>query len=141
MRPYKILILCIVLVIIVVIPDVIIEALHGLLELFWEFLHTLFEILEVALDFVIEHLFNTSLHNTQIIVFYILLAFGSYGLLHLWRYSLKFCRHCNERWSVAKSLYKTQVNDCWSSLGIITKIQIVSATSLALLAIIFLLFM
>jgi hypothetical protein len=57
------------------------EILHLLLE----FLHLLFEWTEAALDFMIELVFDTSLHTTQVIVFYIIIAAILYGLYRLWR--------------------------------------------------------
>lgn len=61
------------------------ELFHAVWELFVEFLHILFEWIEVALDHVVEHLFETDLHNTQIIVFYILVSVAFYGLYRLLR--------------------------------------------------------
>jgi hypothetical protein len=49
-----------------------------------EFLHLLFEWTEISLDFIIEVIFDTSLHNTQIVVFYIIAAAIVYGLYWLW---------------------------------------------------------
>ena len=52
------------------------EVFHLLLEL----CHVLFEWSEEALDFIIEAMFDTSSHSTQIIVFYILMSVILYGL-------------------------------------------------------------
>lgn len=49
------------------------------------FLHLLFEWAEVSLDFIIELIFDTSLHKTQVVVFYIIIAGILYGLYLLWR--------------------------------------------------------
>lgn len=65
---------------------------HYLLEGTLHLLHVLFEYLEFALDHVVEHLFHTGLHQTQVIVFYILLAFASAGLYWLWRIVPPACR-------------------------------------------------
>lgn len=56
------------------------EVFHFLLGL----LHTLFEWSEATLDFIIEVIFDTTVHNTQIVVFYILIAAMIYGLYRLW---------------------------------------------------------
>ncbi len=48
--------------------------------------HLLFEVVEMTLDKVIEHAFETELHETQLIVFYILLGIG--GVLLYWVYKL-----------------------------------------------------
>jgi len=54
-------------------------------HLFLEFLHMLFEWTETSLDFVIELMFDTSLHTTQVVVFYIIIATIFYGLYRLWK--------------------------------------------------------
>ncbi len=51
-------------------------------ELLLELVHILFELIEITLDNLVEHLFHTSLHQTQVIVFYIL---WSIALLLLYR--------------------------------------------------------
>ena len=57
------------------------EVLHSLIELF----HILFEWTEVSLDFIIDVVFDTSLHTTQVIVFYIIIAAIVYGFYRLWK--------------------------------------------------------
>lgn len=57
------------------------EVFHLLLEL----LHMLFEWTEVSLDFLIELIFETSVHTTQVVVFYIIIAAILYALYRLWR--------------------------------------------------------
>jgi hypothetical protein len=54
-------------------------------HLFLESLHVLFEWTETSLDFVIELMFDTSLHTTQVVVFYIIIATIFYGLYRLWK--------------------------------------------------------
>ncbi|MCX7089604.1 MAG: hypothetical protein NTV00_16325 [Methylococcales bacterium] len=125
MGKLKLIILCSVLVIIVTMPDVIVEALHGLLELLVEFGHILFEILESALDTVIEHSFNTGLHQTQIIVFYIIMLVVFYGLLRFGRFMLGYCRRCKQRWLSAKTFYKDQVADYWHESSFMKKAQVI----------------
>jgi hypothetical protein len=56
------------------------EVFHLLLA----FLHILFEWTEASLDFMIELVFDTSLHTTQVAVFYIIVAGIFYGLYRLW---------------------------------------------------------
>jgi hypothetical protein len=63
-----------------------IEVFHSL----FEFFHLLFEWTEVSLDFIIELLFDTSMHKTQIVVFYIIIAGIIYGIYWLWKKSPAF---------------------------------------------------
>lgn len=56
---------------------------HHLLELTLHGLHLVFEYLELGLDHLVEHRFHTGAHETQIIVFYILVGLAllmAYGL-------------------------------------------------------------
>ncbi|MEQ1637416.1 MAG: hypothetical protein ABL903_12045 [Methylococcales bacterium] len=141
MGKFKIIIICLALVVVVVTPDVVFESLHALLELILEFLHVLFEIVEVALDAVVEHLFDTGLHQTQIIVFYILLLIGFYGLLRLLRTSMRYCRRCHKRWLMAKSVYRVQVSDYWEGLAAFKKIQYVAISLMIITGLVFFLLM
>jgi len=78
------------LLVIVFLPDTIIELISELLhvigELLLEFSHILFEGIESGLDNLVEGLFETDLHNTQIIVFYIIILPILYVLYRLARY-------------------------------------------------------
>lgn len=42
-------------------------------DIMFECIHLIFEAVEYSLDLLIEHLFHTDLHTTQLIVFYLLL--------------------------------------------------------------------
>jgi hypothetical protein len=57
------------------------EVFHLLLGV----LHTLFEWIETALDFIIDVVFDTKLHSTQIVVFYIMIGAIFYGFYRLWK--------------------------------------------------------
>lgn len=64
-------------------PDVLFGLLIQLMHLLMEFTHILFEFIESTLDHLIEHIFNTDLHQTQVIVFYLIVFMilaGCYGL-------------------------------------------------------------
>lgn len=92
-------------------PDVVFglasQFLHFLLELFLHTIHLGFEFIESSLDKFIEHLFHTDLHQTQVIVFYIILSFGLYGLYRLLRAAPPFFRQCKKNqinyWSRQKA--------------------------------------
>lgn len=77
--PIKISIVLAILAVTLVMPDTV----YGLLE---TIVVGLFELLEGALDEIIEHLFHTSRHTTQIIVFYLMWAMFMYGAYRLLRY-------------------------------------------------------
>lgn len=56
-----------------------------LFELLLELIHVSFEFVEEMLDLFIGHIFHTDLHNTQIIVFYLMWAMAGYPLYRLYK--------------------------------------------------------
>lgn len=61
---------------------------HHALEILLHILHLAFEFLEIGLDHFIEHQFHTDLHETQVIVFYVLITCGLIALYFLGRMAL-----------------------------------------------------
>jgi hypothetical protein len=111
---------------VVLIPDTV----FGLL---YEISHALFEVLEEGFDLLIEHLFHTGTHETQIIVFYLLLSLILYGLYRLWHLSLRWYSAFKITWARQKSnalLY-------WRESSVLRKIGIVSITLAAISFLIF----
>ena len=58
---------------------------HYLFEAGLHLIYLIFEYVESSLDHAVEHLFHTGLHQTQVIVFYTLIAFGGVGFYLMWR--------------------------------------------------------
>lgn len=54
-------------------------------DLLLELIHVSFELVEHWLDMLIEHVFHTDLHDTQIIVFYLMLSIAGFGLYKLYK--------------------------------------------------------
>jgi hypothetical protein len=122
----KIILLLIVLSIVVLIPGTV----FGLLL---EVSHALFEVLEEGFDLLIENVFHTGTHETQIIVFYVLFSLICYGLYKLWRFSRRWYSTFKITWAQQKSdawLY-------WQESSLLRKIEIVT---IGLAAISFLIF-
>jgi hypothetical protein len=69
----------------VIMPDIIFGAVLELCHLLLEAAHLLFELVEAALDHLVEHHFHTGTKETQIIVFYIIMTMGLTGFFLLWR--------------------------------------------------------
>lgn len=107
---------------IIAIPDVI-----G--ELLLEFADILFESIESALDTLVDHIFHTDLHQTQVIVFYLLLFLAIGGLYCLWLVLAPFCRQCKENLLVFCSEQKTRYSLYWNQLSSIQKIILATATA------------
>ncbi len=107
----------------IIFPDLlfgfILEIAHTLLEL----LHVLFELIEEFFDLAIEHLLGTGLHDTQVIVFYILLSIFAFGVYRL-------CLKVPSKYRKLKNSLFTAYDDCkmesqtyWQNLGTFKKIQ------------------
>lgn len=140
MSKLKIILLSLGLLVIILLPDMLLELLHGLLELIMEAVHLLFEMLESALDTIIEHTLNTGTHQTQIIVFYIIAFAAFYGLVRLWRAVPRVYQRCKESITSTKAFYKAQAEDYWHGLQFAQKLKIAGMGLLFLTACFFLLF-
>jgi hypothetical protein len=122
------------IVIMITIPDVIIELLiefiHIVFELLFEVADIAFEWVETLFDHLVEHLFHTELHDTQIIVFYTLMSIIAYPLYYLGRILLRLVFRLKETLPVSWALYKARVmlfwQDVvfyWQDLSLIDKIK------------------
>ncbi|MDO9424873.1 MAG: PilZ domain-containing protein [Methylobacter sp.] len=113
----------------IVAPDIVFgllfEPLHFLYEHFLEFFHIVFEFIESHLDDLVEHLFHTDTKQTQIIVFYILVSFGLYGLYRLWRVLPHFCRHSKENLLAIYTYKKASLLCYWWEQSLFNKIKLV----------------
>ena len=116
------------IVIFITMPDVVIGLLIELVHLFFEVLFISFEWLESLLDHVVEHLLHTELHETQTIVFYILMGIVALPLYYLWRVLLGFFSRTKENVQVIWAQYKNQTRHYWQELSLIDKIKVVVIT-------------
>ena len=122
------------IVIMITIPDVVIglliEFIHIVFELLFEVADIAFEWVETLFDHLVEHLFHTELHDTQIIVFYTLMSIIAYPLYYLGRMLLRLVFRLKETLPVSWALYKARVmlfwQDVvfyWQDLSLIDKIK------------------
>ena len=65
--------------------DLILELLLEVVDLFFELLFEAFEWFELGVEHLIEHVFHTEHHTSQIVTFYILLLMGGLIVRWLWR--------------------------------------------------------
>jgi hypothetical protein len=125
------------IVLMIIMPDVLIGLLFELVHFFFELLFILFEWIESTLDKLVEHLFHTELHQTQIIVFYLIVGIVVFPLYYLWRMSLRLFVQLKEALPAAWMLYKTRTTLYWQDLSLIGKIKLIAVftgiTYLALL--------
>lgn len=112
---------------VIVAPDVVFSlllgVLHFLFEHFLESLHLAFEFVELNLDKLVEHLFETDLHQTQVIVFYIIASFVCYGLYRLGRAVPPFCRQVKKNQTAYWSRKKASFLFYWREQSLFNKIK------------------
>jgi len=91
-----------------------------------EFFHLIFEVVEMGMDRVVEHFFDTDLHQTQLIVFYILLTIGGFLIYFAWKVLATMCsglaKNIYADWS---ELVAAMARD-WKAMSMINRVILVS---------------
>lgn len=105
--------------------DFMLALLHFLLEGVLHLLHLLFEYVESTLDHIVEHLFHTGLHQTQIIVFYTLLTCAAAGCYWLWLKIPPICKHLGQNLGGYFLRKKASLLYYWGEQTLLVKIGIV----------------
>ena len=113
------------IVIMITMPDVVIGLLFESVHFFFELLFILFEWIESTLDKLVEHLFHTELHQTQIIVFYLLVVITVFPLYYLSRMLLRLFFRLKETLLSAWTLYKTHATLYWQDLSFVNIIKFI----------------
>ena len=111
------------IIIMITMPDVVIGFLFESVHLFFEVLFIVFEWIESTLDHLVEHLFETELHETQTIVFYIMVVIVLLPLYYLSRMLLRLFFRLKEALPDAWAQYKIRVTLYWQGLSLIGKIK------------------
>ena len=128
------------IVVMVTIPDMVIELstelFHLIFELIFEVADVTFESVETMLDNVIEHLFHTGLHDTQIIVYYVIVSVLAYPLYRLARVLLRYLFRILTAIPIKYADYKNQwlllrqdISYYWQKLPFISKLKWVLITT------------
>jgi hypothetical protein len=131
--------------------DTLYEWLAELMHLLVELSHQLFEVIEEGFDIAVEFIFETDVHTTQIIVFYILMAiffYGVYKLVHklperIKRYRDAIHLYClKEKFETIDYFEQlgTSVVKFWQDQDFIHKLQSISVLLLVFSGLIFWLF-
>lgn len=102
--------------------------LFELVHFFFELLFIIFEWVESTLDKVIEHLFDTELHETQTIVFYLMVGIVLLPLYYLWRMLLRVFLGLKKTLPATWTLNKIRVTLFWRDLSLIDKIKWIAIT-------------
>ena len=112
-------------------PEVVGEIFHFIFEMFMELLHVVFEAVESSLDTLIELVFATEGHATQLIVFYVMLAGVCFIGYRFWLILPGLCKRIYEVLVAYWILNKTSALLYWRGLTLPNKIKVV-AVSLAI---------
>lgn len=120
------------------IAGLLIELFHFMWELLVELLDILFEGAEITLDHIIELLFDTGLHDTQIIVFYILFAIIGYGLYRFCRMVPGFFLRVQSYLVAFWEYNKIRTYLYWRGLTLIERIKLLAICAAGIIGFIFL---
>jgi hypothetical protein len=116
-------------IVLITMPELVMNGFIWFFHSLVEFLHISFEAIESTLDFLIEALFHTGLHNTQVIVFYVMMAGVGYGAYKLWRKLPRIYATCRENIVLFLLLYKTRFIVYWRNAGLLSKIRMIVIVS------------
>jgi len=105
---------------------------HHLFEMFLHMLHLAFELIEMELDHVIEHHFETGLHETQVIVFYMLITLGLVALYFFGRMASSAFVRLRKRLLLYWSRKKSSCLYFWGHQTLSDKIKIVGIGTAAI---------
>jgi len=121
------------IVIIIAMPDVVMgllfELAHFIFELLFELADVSFEGVETLLDKIVEHLFHTELHETQTIVFYVLMGIIAYPIYYLLRMLTRLFFRLKESLLAAWTLNKARATLYWQDLSLNDKIKLIAITA------------
>ncbi|MCL7420059.1 MAG: hypothetical protein M8364_04050 [Methylobacter sp.] len=95
--------------------------LHALLA----FGHIAFEWFELGLEELIEHVFHTTRHQSQIIVFYLLLCLALFGMYRLWRVLPRFYSYLQ----ATRTHYMTHMSCYWRECSSVQKAKLITTCS------------
>jgi hypothetical protein len=112
-------------VIMITMPDVLMGFLFELVHLFFEVLFISFEWIETLFDHIVEDLFHTELHQTQTIVFYLLVGLFVFPLYYLWRILRRLSFRLKEMLLEEWALNKIRATDYWRDSSLIGKIKLI----------------
>ena len=120
------------LVTLIILPDVVFGLIFGLAHILLELAHMIFEFIEVNLDRIVEYIFDTDVHQTQVIVFYLLLAIALGGVYYLWSLVPRVYHQSKDNLLDAWLEKKAFASLHWRGLSLINKIKLVTIFTVGL---------
>lgn len=95
----------------------------ALLAWFFEFLHALFELVEFALDELVEHIFHTDRQTTQMIVFYMIVLVVGVSVYMLLRLLPDWCGTIKSNLAASGRRLKGEFLDRWQATTVLNKMK------------------
>jgi uncharacterized membrane protein (UPF0136 family) len=105
-----------------------------------ESLHIIFEMVESSLDELVEHFFHTELHETQLIVFYILLVVGGIIIYLAWKALVHLFSGASQNFNNEWTDLRAALNSDWQRLSMTERVVWITLFLLANYLLSFLLF-
>jgi hypothetical protein len=122
----------------IILPDMVFGLFSGIVHLLLELAHMIFEFIEVNLDRLVEHIFETEVHQTQVIVFYLMLSIAFGGLYYLWSFLPRVYHQSKENLLTAWLEQKAFASLYWRDLSLINKIKWAAISTAGIYCIVFL---
>ena len=118
-------------------PDAVFGLFWGIIHILLELAHIIFEFVEVNLDRLVEHIFETDVHQTQVIVFYLMVSIAFCGLYYLWN-QMPGAYHKSKENLLAMWLeQKAFASLYWRDLSLINKIKLAVISTTGIYCIVF----
>lgn len=88
----------------------------------WEFIHVILEVIEQVLDDLVEHTFGTGLQETQMIVFYIMLAVGGALIYLAWKVLAHLFREVGQNLNNEWTDLRTAITEDWQAMPMTNRV-------------------
>ena len=125
------------MVTLIILPDMVFGLFFEMVHILLELANMIFEFIEVTLDHLVEHIFDTDVHQTQVIVFYLMLSIVAWGLYYLWSLMPRFYHQSKENLLAFWLRQKTFVSVYWRDLPLANKIKLAAISIAGIYGIVF----
>ena len=125
------------MVTLIILPDMAFGLFFEVVHILLELANMIFEFIEVTLDHLVEHIFDTDVHQTQVIVFYLMLSIVAWGLYYLWSLLPRFYHQSKENLLAFWLRQKTFVSVYWRDLPLANKIKLAAISIVGIYGIVF----
>jgi hypothetical protein len=116
------------IVLLIAMPDTVaglfVEFMHVLFESLLHLADILFEGIESTLDTIVEHIFETDLHQTQVIVFYVMMLGAFIAVYSVCRKLPALYNRLKEKLLATWMLYKMRTTLYWQTLPTAGRIKL-----------------